>query len=48
MNMDFQKDNYRFNARSSAIILNADKSKILLFKVEDGRNYFLLQRNHQQ
>ena len=42
MNMDFQKDNYRFNARSSAIILNADKSKILLFKVEDGRNYFLL------
>ena len=48
MNIDFQKDNYRFNARSLAIILNACKSKILLFKVENGRNYFLLQRNHQQ
>lgn len=42
MNIDFEKDNYRFNARASAIILNEDKSKILLFKVEDGRDYFLL------
>lgn len=42
MNLDFVKDNYRFNARASAIILNKDKSKVLLFKVEDGRDYFLL------
>ncbi len=42
MNIDFEKDNYRFNARASAIILNKEKSKILLFKVEDGRDYFLL------
>lgn len=42
MNIDFEKDNYRFNARASAIILNKDKSKVLLFKVEDGRDYFLL------
>ncbi len=42
MNIDFVKDNYRFNARVSAIILNKDKSKVLLFKVEDGRDYFLL------
>ena len=42
MNVDFVKDNYRFNARASAIILNEKKDKILLFKVEDGRDYFLL------
>ncbi len=42
MNIDFEKDNYKFNARASAIILNKDKTKILLFKVEDGRDYFLL------
>ena len=42
MNVDFVKDNYRFNARASAIILNEKKNKILLFKVEDGRDYFLL------
>ncbi len=42
MNIDFEQDNYRFNARASAIILNEDKNKILLFKVEDGRDYFLL------
>lgn len=42
MNIDFEKDNYRFNARASAIILNTEKNKILLFKVEDGRDYFLL------
>lgn len=42
MNIDFEKDNYRFNARASAIILNKNKTKILLFKVEDGRDYFLL------
>lgn len=42
MNIDFEKDNYRFNARASAIIFNKEKNKILLFKVEDGRDYFLL------
>lgn len=42
MNLDFTEDNYRFNARASAIILNEKKDKILLFKVEDGRDYFLL------
>lgn len=42
MNVDFVKDNYKFNARASAIILNEKKDKILLFKVEDGIDYFLL------
>ena len=42
MNLDFQKDNFRFNARVSAIIYNKDKMKVLLFKVEDGRDYYLL------
>ena len=42
MNLDFEKDNYRFNARASVIIFNTDKTKMLLFKVEDGRDYYLL------
>lgn len=42
MNIDFERDNYKFNARVSAIILNKEKNKILLFKIEDGRDYFLL------
>ena len=42
MDLDFQKDNFRFNARVSAIIYNKDKTKVLLFKVEDGRDYYLL------
>ena len=42
MNIDFENDNNRFNARVSAIILNKDKNKVLLFKVEDGRDYFML------
>lgn len=42
MNLDFTKDNYRFNARVSALILNEKKDKILLFKIEDGRDYFML------
>ena len=29
MNIDFEKDNYRFNARTSAIIFNKEKSKVL-------------------
>ena len=42
MNIDFIKDDYRFIARSSAIIFNKDKSKILLFKVDDNRDFYLL------
>lgn len=42
MNIDYTKDNYWFIARATAIILNKDKTKVLLFKVEDGRDYFLL------
>ncbi len=42
MNLDFEKDDYRFNARASVIMFNTDKTKILLFKVEDGRDYYLL------
>lgn len=42
MNIDFWKDNNRFNARVSAIIYNSEKNKILLFKVDDGRNFYLL------
>lgn len=42
MNIEFDKDNNRFSARASAIIYNSDKTKVLLFKVEDGRDYFLL------
>ena len=42
MNIDFIKYNYKFNARVSAIILNRSKDKILLFKIEDGRDYYML------
>lgn len=42
MNIDFTKDGFRFNSRSSAIIYNKDKTKVLLFKVEDGRKFYLL------
>lgn len=42
MEIDFVKDSYRFTTRASAIIFNKDKTKVLLFKVEDGRDYFLL------
>lgn len=42
MNIDFEKNNYRFNVRVSAIIYNSDKTKFLLFKVEDGRDYYML------
>ena len=40
MNLDFEIDNTRFNARSSAIIYNKDKTKVLLFKIVD-RDYFM-------
>ena len=42
MNIEFEKGSNRFSARTSAIIYNSDKSKVLLFKIEDGRDYFLL------
>lgn len=42
MNIDFKQENYRFNARASAIIYNKNKTKILLFKVKDGRDTFML------
>ena len=42
MNIEFEKENNRFSARTSAIIYNYDKTKVLLFKVEDGRDYFLM------
>ena len=42
MDLDFKLNDFRFNARVSAIIYNKDKTKVLLFKVEDGRDYFLL------
>jgi len=42
MNIDFKKDKFRFTTRASAIIYNKDKTKILLFKVEDGRDFFML------
>ena len=41
MNLDFIRDNFRFNARTSALIYNKDKSKILLFNVE-GRDFYML------
>jgi 8-oxo-dGTP pyrophosphatase MutT (NUDIX family) len=42
MDIDFKKGIFKFNARAAAIIYNNDKTKILLFKVEDGRDYYLL------
>ncbi len=41
INIDFEKEDYKFNARTSSIIYNNDRTEVLLFKVEDGRNYFL-------
>ena len=43
MNLDYNlNDTSRFNARCSAIIYNKDKTKILVFKIEDGRDYYML------
>ena len=41
MDLDFQTDNNRFNARVSAIIYNKSKDKVLLFSMKD-RNYYML------
>ena len=42
MNIDFVNEKYRFNARSSAIIYNTDKTKVLLFNVGDNRDFYML------
>ena len=42
MNINFETNDFVFNARVSAIIYNSDKTKVLLFKVEDGRDYYML------
>lgn len=41
MNLDYRIDNQRFNARVSSIIYNKDKTKILLFKMQD-RDFYML------
>ena len=41
MNLDFVRNDFRFNARTSAVIYNKDLSKVLLFNVE-GRNFYML------
>ena len=42
MDLKFKIDNNSFHSRSSAIIYNKDMTKVLLFKVEDGRDFYLL------
>lgn len=42
MDLDFSNENNRFNARVAAIIYNNDKTKVLLFKVDDGRDFYML------
>lgn len=42
MDIDFKLNDYRLNARVSAIIYNKDKSKVLLFKIDDGRSFYML------
>ena len=41
MNLDFVRNDFRFNARTSAVIYNKDLSKVLLFNVE-GRDFYML------
>lgn len=41
MNIDFVRNDFRFNARTSAVIYNKDLSKVLLFNVE-GRDFYML------
>lgn len=38
----FKLENFDFHSRASVIIYNEEKNKVLLFKVEDGRNFYLL------
>lgn len=42
MNLDFEKNNYRFNARVSVIIYNEEITKVLLFKINDDRDFYML------
>ena len=42
MDLEVKVDNSSFHARASAIIYNKDKTKVLLFKVNDGRDFYLL------
>jgi len=42
LNLDFELNNIKFNARTSAIIYNKEKNKVLVFKIDDGRDYYLL------
>ena len=42
MNIDFIADKYRFNARSCAIIYNKNKTKVLLFKADETRYFYML------
>lgn len=41
MNLEFIKDDFRLNIRTSALIYNKDKRKVLLFNVE-GNNFYML------
>ncbi len=41
MNLDYEINNNRFNARVSAIIYNCNKTKILLFKMNNREFYML-------
>ena len=41
MNIDFKRNNFRFNARASALIFNKEENKILLFNIE-SRNIYML------
>lgn len=41
MNIDFKRDDFRFNARASAVIYNKDLSKVLLFIIE-GKDFYML------
>lgn len=41
MDLNFEIDNIKFNARASAIIYNKDRTKVLLFKIID-RDYFMI------
>ncbi len=41
MDIKYQKDNFQFLYRVSALIYNEDESKVLLFNVE-GRDFYLL------
>ena len=37
----FKLENFDFCSRASVIIYNKEKNKVLVFKVEDGRNFYL-------